>query len=138
MAKAQSSAKIPRLTEAQLEKQVCDFLAADGWICRKTELNYSERKRKRTGEQGMPDRLCIRYFPRIISMFRHPRHDVLAQVLWIEFKRDGKGVASIAQRAWHTLERKYGAETIIAGEDFAPTIDGFRWWYERKGLVRKE
>jgi hypothetical protein len=129
-----------RLTEAQLERQVCDYLASDGWICRKMEQNYNERKRKAVGEKGMADRLCIRYAGLGDDAFYRSE----AEVLWIEFKRaiftkrfTRAEKARIEQRAWHALERQRGALTLIAGEDFPPTIDGFREWYKASGLARR-
>lgn len=140
------SAPAIRLTEAQLERQVCDYLASDGWIVRKMEQNYNERKRKVVGERGMADRLCIRYAWTGCNKSGEFEgwHREDAQVLWIEFKRaiytkrfTKAEKARIEQQAWHALERKRGALTLIAGEDFQPTIDGFAEWYRASGLARR-
>jgi hypothetical protein len=61
-------------------------------------------------------------------------------VLWIEWKRVFSGRATKAtahQRAWHEAERALGALTLIAGEHFPATIEGFREWYSRSGLQRR-
>ena len=88
------------------------------------EQNWSERKRKRVGEAGMPDCLAIRY------------SDVPITVMWIEFKRPG-GKPSQAQLVWHRDERARGALTLIAGVDFEPTIEGFMAYYAQSGLKRR-
>ncbi len=142
------------LLEKDIERACCDLLEADGWIVRKMEKNFSERKRKSTGEKGMSDRLCIRYVPRDQGKPQSAMPSGMAEVLWIEFKRlvpqptrvIEKGrpkqrwprstQAAVHQKAWHAIERKRGALTLIAGEDFIASIDGFRDWYRESGLMR--
>lgn len=152
----QDGVRALELLENQVEKQIREFLEWDGWIVRKMEQNYSPRKRKSVGETGMADLLAIRYGP-------HPRAQQLgetwcqedAEVLWIETKRL---VASPArkrsgfkmrqswpkstraanhQKAWHARERLRGALTLIAGEDFEASIEGFHRWYRNSGLCRR-
>lgn len=130
------------LLERDIEKTCCDLLRADGWVVRKMEQNYSERKKKRVGERGMADVLCIRYSQHSMIEDRCQH----CTVLWLEFKRlvpskRGKvwpraTKAAIHQSAWHTLERKRGALTLIAGKDFPASIEGFREWYKESGLMR--
>ena|ERR1700761_3831873 len=59
------------------------------------------------------------------------------QILWVEFKRAGKK-PSPHQYDWHQIERLRGFLTIMAGVDFEPSFDGFREWYIRSGLARRE
>lgn len=117
-------------TELDLERAIRDLLEWDGWIVRKMERNYSERKRKSVGELGMPDLLAIRYI----------QDSFAAEVLWIEVKRTFRQKATKAaghQHEWHTRERRRGAFTVIAGEDFEASIDGFKLWYRREFMNEK-
>ncbi len=126
-----------KVSEADIEKAVDDLLQYDGWRSFKMEQNFSEKKRRTFGEAGMPDRLYIRYMPRI----RHwtpteEEYGPEAEVIWIEHKRH-KGIASASQKLWHAAERKRGALTLIAGQDFEASIEGFISWYKSSGLMRK-
>ena len=114
----------PKLTESHVERSIVDFLSLDGWICRKTEENYSERKRKRTGESGMPDRQCVRY-----------GIGVACEMFWLELK-SRKGKTAAHQKAWHAAERARGALVVVAHQDFEPSIEGFAAWYRQSGLQR--
>jgi hypothetical protein len=71
-----------------------------------------------------------------------PRVNMWAEVMWLELKRiDPRGrrtKASQKQKEWHTLERKRGALTLIAGFDFEPTTEGFRTFYKNSGLMRNK
>jgi hypothetical protein len=127
-----------KLLEKDIERTCTDFLACDGWRPFKMEENFSEKKLKRTGEAGMADHLYIRYDCLVEIIFDHPEIDERkhAEVLWIEFKRKG-GKAAQHQKDWHTLERKRGALTLIAGEDFPASIEGFQEWYRGSGLQRR-
>lgn len=148
---------LAKLLEKDLERAVRDILALDGWIVRKMEQNYSERKRKSVGEPGMADLLAIRYsdkgiFANLKLQKCYPMGQ--AEVVWLELKRlvaspervRRNGVqrqrwpratqAANHQKAWHVRERERGALTLIAGEDFPATIDGFRDWYRASGLAR--
>jgi hypothetical protein len=63
----------------------------------------------------------------------------VAEVLWVEWKRTRRGKATKAtakQNDWHRDERSRGALTLIAGEDFPATIEGFQAWYRDSGLQR--
>lgn len=136
-----------KLYERDIEQACCGFLELDGWICRKMEANFSEKKRKSVGEVGMADTLAIRYLvgPRGDPAYQKQQ----AEVMWIEWKRQRGGPdsrkglftkaekAKIHQRGWHARERSRGALTLIAGEDFPATIEGFRSWYMSSGLNRR-
>ena len=113
------------MLELDLERAIRTLLEWHGWIVRKMERNYSERKRKSVGELGMPDLLAIRYV----------RNSGAAEVLWIEVKRTFGQKATkafVRQHEWHARERRRGAVTVIAGEDFEASVDGFVLWYKRK------
>lgn len=141
---------IPRITERQLEDACCAYLELDGWVCRKMEQNFSERKRKVVGEKGMADRLCIRYgksAPEILGCFSLGGCGC-AELMWIEFKRerggDGKKVlftkaekAKIHQVGWIAAERARGGLVLLCGVDFPPTIEGFQKFYRESGLCRR-
>lgn len=145
-----------KLLEKDLERAVRDILEWDGWIVRKMEKNYSERKRKAVGEAGMADLMAIRYYDHNERLLcdMHSSNCPCAEVLWIEMKRlvaapervRRNGVqrqkwpratqAANHQKAWHARERERGALTLIAGEDFPATIEGFKEWYKASGLAR--
>jgi hypothetical protein len=122
----------PLLYESDLERQIADYLALDGWYTRHFELNYSERKQLVVGERGMPDLLCLRYCP--LADPSDPDAVIpWANILWIECKRPG-GPVSRWQREWKERERRRGATVLLMGIDFEPSIDGFVEWYEKSGL----
>lgn len=127
------------LAEAQIETTCVAFMVAEGWRPFKMEQQFSEKKRKTTGEAGCADHLFLRYavMPEDVPIEAR----VLVDVLWVEFKRltaKGKATkASPAQMLWHVCERARGAITWIAGVDFTPTIEGFRNHYAASGLARK-
>lgn len=122
----------PRVAEKDLEQAVRDYLEFDGWRCFHFEQVWAEERKRTFGELGMPDLLCIRYeIP-----FHVPKVGPLSEVMWIEMKTEG-GRAAGHQKLWHIHERKLGALTVIAGEDFPPTFDGFLKWYDAAGFRRK-
>ena len=43
-----------KLLESHIERAIADYLALDAWYVRHFEATYSERKRRGTGEVGMP------------------------------------------------------------------------------------
>lgn len=130
--------KPPKLSEAHIERTCTQILAWDGWRSFKMEENFSERKQKRTGEKGMADRLYIRYeWPGERKAIDIPTSAACCELLWIEWKAlDGR--PSAMQWNWHQTERRAGALTLIAGEDFRATIEGFREWYAQSGLQRRK
>lgn len=99
----------------------------DGWDITHLEQNYSEKKRKRVGEAGAADCQAVRPIERSFA---------LAHVIYIEWKRKN-GIASAAQKMWHAGKRKLGLITWLAGEQFEPTYDGFKAYYEASGLCRR-
>src|SRR5215472_2629333 len=113
--------------EAPIQAECTKILEADGWRALQTDPVRSRIRGKGFGEIGMADHLYIRYGSR-----------PYAQVLWIEYKRSKGGRVSKEQRAWHTREHARGARTAIAGEDFAPTVEGFRTWYTASRLQRRD
>lgn len=136
-------ARIPDLKESQIARTCSDLLIADGWRMLVTDPVSDKGRGKGFGELGMADRLYIRYGageklqPVSILISRvFPLHEVI----WIEWKRTVRGVATKAtphQKAWHAAERARGALTLIAGEDFPATIEGFVAWYKASGLARR-
>jgi hypothetical protein len=133
----------PAPLESLIEAECTKILEQDGWRSLRTDPVSDRGRGKGFGEVGMADHLYIRYQGR----FRQPFPDgmrtqlhcanVLAdtETLWIEFKRLGEKPKK-HQRAWHIKERARGALTLIAGEDFPATIEGFRQWYGTSGLMR--
>lgn len=89
----------------------------------------------------MADHLYIRYvYMSDSSALLRSR----AETMWIEWKRvrprgnfNGATKAQQHQKTWHQQERARGALTLIAGEDFPATIEGFISWYETSGLQRR-
>lgn len=143
----------PPLLEKSIREACADILILDGWRRLPMEQNFSEKKRKTVGEPGMADDLFIRYGPGVLPETGHISSDAwrmiggCAQVMWVEWKRllpvkRGKTwgratKASNEQKAWHALERSRGALTLIAGEDFPASVDGFRDFYKASGLARR-
>ena len=135
-------AKISGITlkEADIQRTICDFLRAEQWRVFEFENEWSERKKKLLGEEGMPDVVAIRY------LFTDPIMETAigksaARVLWIECKRvDKRGrltKPSQAQKDWKLLERKRGALVWTLGVECDPSFDGFKALYEASGLQRR-
>jgi hypothetical protein len=126
-----------KLKESDIQRTVMEYLQWDGWRCFHFEYGFDERSKKTHGEEGMPDLLCIRYGTGRCGVPTDGSNDV---VMWLELKRpigDRATQAAQHQRDWHLLERKRGAFTLIAGQDFPATIEGFQQWYEKSGLKRR-
>jgi hypothetical protein len=130
------------LKEADIARTCSDLLQADGWRMLITDPVSDKSRGKGFGEKGMADRLYVRYCnsgnPNVKPWgTSRAMYDPLAEVLWIEWKRTIRGRATKAtahQKDWHLSERARGALTLIAGEDFPATIEGFRDWYAKSGL----
>lgn len=139
----EQSAPTETRSEAQIEAECTRLLQEDGWRALRTDPVSDRGRGKGFGEIGIADHLYIRYRDGIAcAMTLSGREmtptesDSLAQVLWIEFKRP-KAKAAKHQTAWHQRERARGALTLIAGEDFPASVDGFKAWYEASGLMRR-
>ena len=119
-------------SEAQIQKQIDDFLELDGWRIIRTDLPHL--RGLGVQEKGIPDRLYVRYIPTLIP---NPcvRYLAVSEVLWIEHKKP-RGRLSDRQKAWHAAERARGALVIVAGQDFHPSLDSFCQWYGQSGLQR--
>lgn len=124
--------------ERDIEKACSDILALDGWRSLKTDPMSDRKRGKGFGELGMADRLYIRYLgcPHDDTELQNRLNRTRVELAWIEWKREG-GQAAPHQVAWHMKERSLGALTLIAGQDFPATIDGFCEWYRNSGLARK-
>ena len=130
------------LREADIQRTICDFLRAEQWRVFEFENEWSERKKKLLGEEGMPDVLAIRYFPLARDADHNPIIKPLwAETLWIECKRiDKRGrltKPTQAQKDWKLLEQKRGALIITLGEECPATIEGWIGWYKGAGLRRR-
>lgn len=137
-----------RLKEKDVQNTCVALLQLDGWRHIRLEQNFSVRKRKTIGEPGMADSLFIRYTQTKYSRDKWPAyHRSIVDLMFVEWKRimssrSAKKTplratkASLAQKTWHSIERSRGALTLIAGEDFPASIEGFREWYEASGLQR--
>ena len=123
-----------KLSERDIERTCTDFLQLDDWRPLKTDPVSRREWGKGFGEKGMADHLYIRYLGALMASFCNR---VTAQVMWIEWKSvDGK--AAPHQLMWHTVERARGSFTLIAGEDFEKSIEGFMKWYRNSGLMRRK
>jgi hypothetical protein len=135
------AAKQPDMREALIEAECTKILEEDGWRALRTDPVSDRSKGKGFGEVGMADHLYIRYkctYGKWTKRNTGPDASWLAesQVVWIEFKRPGKDPAK-HQIEWHTKERARGALTLIAGQDFPASIEGFKQWYANSGLQRR-
>jgi hypothetical protein len=115
-------AKVP---ESLIEAECCRLLSEDGWRILKTDPVSDRSRGKGFGETGMADVLALRY----------GKQGAACEVLWVEWKAPG-GRPRKHQLAWHTRERARGAMTVIAGVDFAASLQGFIAWYRVSGLAR--
>lgn len=112
-----------RLSEADVTRQVCDFMAAEGW--RGFRKNVGVATNLATGRQigfnepGMPDWEFFNY--RTTTQGGWIRGACFH--LWIEFKALGKKPTA-HQLAWHEAERVRGALVLVV-DDF----ERFRDWY---------
>lgn len=126
-----------KILERDIEAACTQLLQLDGWRVFHMEQQWSEKKRKSVGERGMADVLAVRYNGCLKSP---PTSN--GEVIWLEFKRTtGKSgrptKAAPHQKIWHRDERLRGALTLIAGEDFPASTDGFIAWYRGSGLMRQ-
>jgi hypothetical protein len=122
----------PNLLEKHIQQACEDILLLDGWRIFRLEQNWSEKKCKRVGEAGAPDCMAVRY----LEHYQQGLPKALSEILFIEWKRP-KGIIRAAQNEWHRYERKLGAVTWIAGEEFDATYEGFKAHYEASGLCRR-
>ena len=124
-----------RLREIDIQRQITDWLALDGWRGLRTDPCSDKARGKGFGELGMADYLYIRYSEPPTPTLLLRSH---AQVLWVEHKRPG-GEPTPHQWTWHRAERARGALTAIAGRgcDFDGSLDDFIRWYRFVGLVRR-
>lgn len=128
----QISAKPRAHPERDLEKACSDLLQFDGWRLLKTDPVSDRGRGKGFGEVGMADCLYIRYRCEDFQC-RASR----VELIWIEWKSE-TGKTTHHQRLWHAAERARGALTLIAGQDFPATTDGFLGWYRGSGLMRRK
>ena len=134
------------LRESDIARTCSDLLQADGWRMLITDPVSDKSRGKGFGEKGMADRLYIRYgftqpgFPNMGIRNANIYHRSQVELMFIEWKRTVRGRATKPtqhQLDWHRDERARGALTLIAGEDFPATIEGFQVWYRDSGLQRR-
>ena len=132
------------LKEADIQRTVCDFLRAEQWRVFEFEQEWSERKKKLLGEEGMPDVLAIRYRVAVSHVPVGPltsREMYTDMVLWLECKRiDKRGrltKPTQAQKDWKLLEQKRGALVWTLGVECDPNYEAFRELYIASGLARR-
>jgi len=135
----------PAALERHIEQACTQLLELDGWRPLKTDPVSRAEWGRGFGEVGMADHLYIRHTPPRSAALRNASDFVYAaqaEVMWIEFKRIRQGrkaatKTTAKQDDWHAAERSRGALTLIAGNDFPATIEGFIEWYKNSGLMRK-
>ena len=128
-----STAPVDR-PEAEIQRECLNLLERDDWRILVTNPVSDRTRGRGFGELGMADAMAIRYV-NYSDWLESPGAN--CAVMWLEFKRGKGGVLASHQRAWHTKERARGALTLIAGEDFQPSVEGFRAWYRASGLMRR-
>lgn len=137
-----------KLLEKHIEATVTAWLKLDGWRSLRTDPVSDRSRGKGFGEPGMADHLYIRYLD-LKTRGGSAHLESLAQVLWIEFKRQKGGAgkkalftkpekAKIHQRGWIAAERARGALVLLVGEDCAASIGGILTWYQNSGLMRRK
>lgn len=134
--------------ESTIETTIVRALEQDGWRSFKMESNWSELKKKQTGERGMTDRLFMRPRnqgdPRGPVLYTATRcYDPICDVLWWEFKATKKirkraEYLSTEQITWQRIARAQGFLVWSAGEEqlYPPTIEGCARKYLDSGLAR--
>lgn len=125
------------MPEWMFEAEATRLLEEDGWRALRTDPVSDRGRGKGFGELGMADHWYCRYdcpAPFDPATDR-PLWNAHAQIMWIEFKST-KGKPKSHQLDWHTKERARGALTLIAGQDFPASIEGFKQWYASSGLQR--
>lgn len=132
--------KQPAISEAHIQETCSQMLALDGW--RRVRTDMKQLRGMGVQEPGMADDLFIRYCESHLRDFQtdlpaFPMDRRHAEAMWIEWKKKG-GHAGDHQLDWHRQERKLGALTLIAGEDFPASIEGFVEWYGKSGLMRRK
>lgn len=137
------------LLERQIEDSIVQAMVLDGWRAFKQEENYSEVKKKKTGEPGMCDHLFMR--PTIVDTLDGTPPELVtvqcwAQVLWWEFKRKRakKGRKTLEttrstpdQLKWQTEAKRQGFLVWVAGVDHPATLAGAARHYLESGLCRR-
>lgn len=127
--------KAIRVSEAHVEGTCSDWLVYDGWRTLKTNPVSNKSRGAGFGELGMADRLYIRYGAFLGA--ESPQARSVCQLMWIEWKAKD-GALAPHQESWHYAERARGGFTLIAGQDFPKTIEGFQTWYRTSGLMRRK
>ena len=122
----------PEWPEWMIEAECTKLLEEDGWRALRTDPVSDRGRGKGFGELGMADHLYLRYRPPTDWLAGIPG---LAEVMWIEFK-SAAGKPKKHQIEWHQNERARGALTLISGQDFPASVDGFKAWYRASGLNR--
>lgn len=134
--------------ESTIETTIVRAMEQDGWRSFKMEYNWSEKKRKATGEKGMTDRLFLRPYnqgdPRGPVRYTKTRcYNPVGDILWWEFKacqkiRKMATVRDPDQVKWQTLTRAQGFLVWSAGEErlYPPTVEGCAHKYLDSGLAR--
>ena len=97
-----------------------------------------------SGVAGINLRKTIRYagknydplHPRAAEPGSTQRDQYCCDVLWVEFKTANRK-AGKHQLAWHAVERARGFTVWVANETFPATVDGFREYYAKSGLMRR-
>jgi len=110
-----------KLSEADVIRQVQDFLFARGWrifVMGYGEIRRGDRVVAVVGEEFMPDRQAVRY-----------KTGAYAELIWLEFKRpasagDPGGRLSPGQARWIERERELGAAVFVPDN-----LDEFKVWY---------
>lgn len=134
-----NSSRTKPLSEAHIQASCTEFLALDGWRCVRTDMPHL--RGLGVSEPGMADNLYIRYHDTRAGMtsgriWTTAECRTGCESAWIEWKRKG-GKAGQHQKEWHAKERARGALTLIAGEDFEASIEGFCLHYQASGLQRR-
>lgn len=138
MTRGKPSLKTKPLSEAHIEATCTEWLSWDDW--RAIETDPKHLRGLGVSEPGMGDKQYIRYRNRYrmeTGGYSGLHLLALTEVMWIEWKRKG-GKAGQKQQEWHERERARGALTLIAGEDFPASIEGFCSFYAKSGLQRKK
>lgn len=141
---AAKALKAPTIKESDIEAAIVQAMTLDGWRAFKMEENFSERKKKKTGEPGMCDHLFVRPLFTVAPSHANYRgfDRQYVELLWWEFKaakevRKRAEFLSVDQVKWQQLAEVQGFLVWSAGVDHEADIAGAAQHYLDSGLAHR-
>ena len=117
------------MKEADVTRQVIDYLEARGWRAIRMQSGLFKRAtpgytgRVRVGEVGIPDWLIVSYLYPYDHYLGPPAVSISPALFWLELKRPGEKLRK-GQPEWIDKERARGALVCVAD-----SLESFEEWY---------